>query len=407
MKLLHVQFLGRPLGTLAEISAGIVFEYAPQFLAEGIELSPFNLPRRSGVLARGGSPQRRLPGLFDDSLPDGWGQRVLSAWFQARGTPAHAITPLMQLAYLGSRTLGALTYFPALPVEAADPSLDRIFAAAAALESSGQVVDLSALAQVGSPAGGARPKAVLCLAPDESGRAFAGPPEEAPAGFVPSIVKFDTGESELAALEQAYALLAQAAGLEVPPSRLVATQDRVTGRVRRHFAVARFDRDSARARVHYHSLAGLLEVGGGDLDYRLLLRACRRLTRDEREVWKAYRQAVFNVFAHNRDDHGKNIGFLFCYGEWRLAPAFDLTPLSPTQVPERGMAVLGERRVAGEAHLLELARTESLDMVRARQIIDEVRAALSDWPKFAASAGVSERRTLEWMNELKAAASLR
>ncbi len=201
MKQLRVEFQGRPLGTLAEIPAGIVFEYAPEFLARGIDLSPFNLPRRSGVLARGGSPQRRLPGVFDDSLPDAWGQRVLAGWFRASGTPARAITPLMQLAYLGDRTLGALSYAPAFAVEAGAPTLGEIYTASAALESSGEV-DLSALAQVGSPAGGARPKAVLCLSRDDDGRAFAGPPEKAPAGFVPSIVKFDTGENELGPLEQ-------------------------------------------------------------------------------------------------------------------------------------------------------------------------------------------------------------
>lgn len=401
MNLLHAKFLGRPLGTLAEIPAGIVFEYVPEFLAEEIDISPFNLPRRSGVLARGGSPQRRLPGVFEDSLPDAWGQRVLAAWFRARGTPAHAITPLMQLAYLGERTLGALSYEPAFVVDAGEPTLGEIYSAAATLESSGEV-DLATLAQVGSPAGGARPKAVLCLSANEEPRAFAGPPEKAPPGFVASIVKFDTGEQELGVLEEAYALMARAAGLNVPPSRLVSTPDRITGKARRHFAVARFDRDAAGARVHYHSLAGLLETGGGDLDYRLLLRACRRLTRDEREVWKAYRQAVFNVLAQNRDDHGKNIGFVLRRGEWVLAPAFDLTPLAPAQLPERGMAVLGERRAAGESHLLALAQAESLDAARARQIIAEVRAALSDWPKFAASAGVSEWRAAEWGRELAA-----
>ncbi len=407
MKLLEVQFLGRPLGRLAEIPAGIVFEYAPDFLASGIELSPLALPRRSGVLARGGSPQRRLPGLFEDSLPDAWGQRVLAAWFGARGTPVHAITPLMQLAYLGEHTLGALTYSPALPVEsAASSSLDQIFTAAANLESKGEV-DLATLAVVGSPAGGARPKAVLSLAPDASGRAFAGAPEEAPQGFVPSIVKFDPGDNELGVLEEAYAQLARAAGLDVPPSRLIKTHDPLSGRERRHFAVARFDRDAKRGRVHYHSLAGLLEMGGGDLDYRHLLRACRRLTRDEREVWKAYRQAVFNVLAHNRDDHGKNVGFVLREGEWALAPAFDLTPLSPAQLPERGMAVLGERRMAGETQLFALAEAEGLARTRAREVMAEVRTALGRWREFAEAAGVSPLRAAEWGRELAAMRSER
>lgn len=398
MSRVHVSYLGKPLGTLAEVRGGIAFEYTAEFLARGCELSPFKLPLRAGVLARGGTPTMRLPGLFEDSLPDTWGQRVLLAWFRQQGTAPHAVTPLMQLSYLGSRTLGALTYAPALPVEGGDASLEEIFQASAALEAARET-DLAVLAQVGSPAGGARPKAVVSLAPDDSGRVHLGAPEDAPAGFVPSLIKFDTGaDAELGAMEEAYARMARAAGLAMPPTRLISITE--GGRTRRHFAVARFDRDAARARIHYHSLAGMLEVGGGDLDYSLLLRATRRLTRDEREVWKAYRQAVFNVLAENRDDHGKNIGFLFRDGEWKLAPAFDLTPLSRAQLPERGMAVMGERRTADATHLLALARSESLDLARAREIIAKVRTATAQWRAFAGAAGVSALRTAQWEGEL-------
>jgi serine/threonine-protein kinase HipA len=39
-----------------------------------------------------------------------------------------------------------------------------------------------------------------------------------------------------------------------------------------------------------------------------------------------FRLAVFNVIAHNRDDHGKNVTYLMnAKGEWRLSPAYDLT----------------------------------------------------------------------------------
>ena len=35
-----------------------------------------------------------------------------------------------------------------------------------------------------------------------------------------------------------------------------------------------------------------------------------------------FRLAVFNVIAHNRDDHGKNVTYLMnAKGEWRLSPA--------------------------------------------------------------------------------------
>ena len=82
MSPLTVKYLGQKVGRLAETAAGIVFEYDPAFIAAGHELSPFNLPLRSGVQVRGGD---KLPGLFDDSLPDAWGRRVMLEWFRQQG----------------------------------------------------------------------------------------------------------------------------------------------------------------------------------------------------------------------------------------------------------------------------------------------------------------------------------
>lgn len=373
------------VGTLAEARGGIFFEYSPAFIASGHELSPFHLPLGPGVRARDAStPTMRLHGLFEDSLPDHWGRRVMMAWFRERGTPEHAVTPLMMLAYVGRRAMGALDYAPALEVAspgAAD--LPDLYAAAAEAEKSG-VVDLDVLAQAGSSAGGARPKALLQLPDSGRGAPKGGHPSE--PGYSPWIVKFDTTRDGVAGpLEEAYARMARAAGIDLPETRLLETKD--ASGVRRHFAVKRFDRDGA-TRLHHHTLGGLLHAGGGDLDYQTLLRATRRLTKDEREVWRAYRRAVFNVLAGNRDDHAKNHGFIYRDRAWTLGPAYDLTFTGARQMPERGMAVCGERRAAGVEHLVKLAATESLDAKQARAVIDEVRAAMAKWRTFADEAGV-------------------
>ncbi len=62
-----------PLGLLADDGGTLLFEYTPQALAQGLELSPLHLKLRAA--AYGGFPphQHRLPGLLADSLPDGWG----------------------------------------------------------------------------------------------------------------------------------------------------------------------------------------------------------------------------------------------------------------------------------------------------------------------------------------------
>ena len=186
-------------------------------------------------------------------------------------------------------------------------------------------------------------------------------------------------------MEEAYALMARAAGVEMAPSRLLETRHR--SRIRRHFAAKRFDRDGGE-RIHHHTLAGMCHIPGCDLDYQTFLRVTRRVTHDDREVLRAYRRAVFNVLGSNRDDQGKNHGFLYRNGEWRLSPAYDLTFCSPQQLPERGMAIHGERRAAGRQHLLKLAESESLDRRMALGILDEVADALAQWRKFADQAQV-------------------
>lgn len=385
MSRVTVHYQGLKVGELAVARGGIFFEYAAEFIASGHELSPFHLPLGPGVKARDPSvPTMRLHGLFEDSLPDHWGRRVMMAWFRERGTPEHAVTPLMMLAYVGQRAMGALDYTPELDVTPPGYiTLPDLYAAAAEAEKGG-VVDLDVLAQVGSSAGGARPKALLNLPDSGAGALLAGP--ASPDGYSSWIVKFDTTRDGIAGpLEEAYARMARAAGVDFPATRLLETKH--ADGVRRHFAVKRFDRDGEE-RLHHHTLGGLLHAGGGDLDYQTLLRATRRLTKDEREVWRAYRRAVFNVLAGNRDDHAKNHGFIYRDRVWTLGPAYDLTFTSAQQMPERGMAVCGERRAAGVEHLKKLAASESLDAKEAKRVIDEVRAVLAKWRTFADEAGV-------------------
>ncbi|OAM90838.1 hypothetical protein AW736_05905 [Termitidicoccus mucosus] len=155
-------------------------------------------------------------------------------------------------------------------------------------------------------------------------------------------------------------------------------------------------------RVHHHTLAGMCQIMGGDLDYSTLLRVTRRVTGNEREVWRAFQRAVFNVLASNRDDHGKNHGFLYLDGQWSVGPAYDLTFSNASVLPERGMIVLGERMRVDEKDLVRLAANEALEWRKAGEIIDETHRALSQWDDIAASVAVPEHRTIEIKRLLRA-----
>ena len=106
------------------------------------------------------------------------------------------------------------------------------------------------------------------------------------------------------------------------------------------------------------------------VDYTTFLRATRMLTRDEREVHRAYERAVFNVVFHNRDDHPKNFSFrLGRDRRWRLAPCYDLT-YSEGPGGEHHMDVCGVGRNITRAHMLELARQAGLTEAWAATTID-------------------------------------
>lgn len=110
MKRLSVLFNGWgehwPLGTLADNGQTILFEYSPEAIRRGMELSPRHLPLRTD--AYGGFPPHLhgLPGLMADSLPDGWGMLLMDKLFRKQGRPQHSISPLDRLAFVGERGRG-------------------------------------------------------------------------------------------------------------------------------------------------------------------------------------------------------------------------------------------------------------------------------------------------------------
>ncbi len=90
MKKLLVRFVSDKfnsfdVGKLIWADSKLFFEYEPHFLKSGIELSPFFLPLREGVFEHNDRDFGNLWGLFDDSLPDGWGMLLLDRHFKKKG----------------------------------------------------------------------------------------------------------------------------------------------------------------------------------------------------------------------------------------------------------------------------------------------------------------------------------
>jgi len=377
------------VGRLAYRLNHAVFEYDADFRALELELSPFKLPLAEGLLAARPELFEGLFGLFDDSLPDGWGRLLLDRYVERIGGRVEKLTPLDRLAWVGSRAIGALSYEPAQDLEHAELLDLHVLGEQALIVLEDRTSDaLETLLTLGGSPQGARPKALVLISEDGD-RIVSG--TEHREGFSPYLVKFSATadpRNAAGAIEYAYSRMALAAGVSMPETRLLAS----TGEHCGYFAIRRFDR-RGHQRLHTHTISGLLDAPPGytAITYEDVLKATRLLTRDEREVRQMFRRAAFNVYAHNRDDHSRNFAFLMePDGTWTLAPAYDLT-FSPGPGGEHTMLLGGEGRNLTRENLLALAKAASIKQKAAREIVEQVREVCSKWHVYAEEARVPEK----------------
>jgi serine/threonine-protein kinase HipA len=371
MKKLEVHFRGWGqdwhLGTLAHADRALLFEYSDEALQRGIELSPIGLPLRKPAYQGYPSTQDYLPGLLADSLPDGWGRRLMDRCFQKAERSLADISPLDRLAFIHDRAMGALGF---TPLDALSHEPEHLELLALAKDSqkilSGQdTATLEQLALSGGSPHGTRPK-VLVQYDSTSGRVST----ERSAPGTPWLVKFQAqGETkEACAIETLYAKLAGDCELDMPTTRYFDLNTKLAG-----FGIERFDRRQG-MRVPMLSLAALLDDNFRlpSRDYEVFLKATRALTKDEREVKKAFERCVFNVVFNNRDDHTKNFAYVMNEAlEWKLAPCYDLTYNAGFN-GEHQMTICGEGRHPSLKHLLALAAACDVPEAWARQAVERI-----------------------------------
>jgi serine/threonine-protein kinase HipA len=101
-------FFGKDkVGRIALTEHGLcAFEYDAEFLKTGFSLSPYHLPLRTGVFIAPKTPFRGGFGVFDDSLPDGWGSLLLDRYLHSKGIEPEKLSILQRLALVG--TMGNL-----------------------------------------------------------------------------------------------------------------------------------------------------------------------------------------------------------------------------------------------------------------------------------------------------------
>lgn len=361
---LKVLFRGQLVGSLSLTPDNRlnVFEYDKSWIADGFSISPLELPLKSGVFIAKPQPFYGNFGIFEDSLPDGYGRYLLHKALLRKGINDYDLSSLDRLSIVGDNGMGALTYSPAINLEREESvtDFDRLQQIALEVLKEQQDNDAGLLLYNSGNSGGARPKAVFT---DTDGH---------------WIVKFrhTYDPVDVGIQEYRYNEMAQKCGIIVPDFRLV------NGR---YFTSRRFDIDSDGNRLHAATAGGLMCISLREpfMDYSNLLALTGYITQSSEDVEQMYRRMLFNYFTDNKDDHCKNFSFYVVKDSntltwrWRLAPAYDLTLCIEGYNGEHATSVNGTGHPVF-SDFITVGTKIKLQESRCREIIEDVRSGCQE-----------------------------
>lgn len=360
-KYLKVFFNDILVGTLAKTPDRVVaFEYDSEWLNNGFSISPFSLPLIKKVFIPKYDPFGGLFGVFNDSLPDGWGRLLVDRLFLKNKINPNEIDNLNRLAVVQESGMGALTYKPEHRFESGNniSDYDILAQECSKILESQNSENLDELFKLGGSSGGARPKILTSIDNEDW------------------IIKFPSSSDpkNIGEKEYQYSLCAKDCGINMTETRLFPSKI-CSG----YFGIKRFDRKNGK-KVHMVSVSGLLETSHRlpNLDYNTLMKLTLELTRNYQDIEQLFRLMCFNVFAHNRDDHSKNFSFLFddTKKEWHLSPAYDLT-YSFSFNGEHATTINGEGKNPTLDDILAVAKNIGLKEKFAKDIALDIREKCS------------------------------
>lgn len=322
------------------------FQYDRDWLASGFSISPLDLPLKSDLFIAKAEPFFGSFGIFEDSLPDGYGRYLLNRLLKKQGIDDSEMTPIQRLSIVGYSGMGALCYFPETYIgeKKTLPELDKLQQMAIEVLSEKSDKDEDVLYFNSGNSGGCRPK---CLLQDAEGS---------------WLVKFrhTYDPKNMGEMEYQFNKVARKCGITVPDFKLMKGN---------YFATKRFDIENGE-RLHVATAGALLNesILQPKLDYKTLIHLTGYLTQDPEQVEEMFRRMVFNVLTDNKDDHAKNFGFVCKNGFWSLAPAYDLTLCSngyngehATSVNNNGNPTIEDMLVVGES--IRIPRKKGLDII--------------------------------------------
>ena len=360
---LTVKYHGEKVGTLSLTPDNrlCAFEYDREWLTVGFSVSPLELPLKPGLFIAKPRPFYGNFGIFEDSLPDGYGRYLLHRALMREGIDDRKLTSIDRLSLVGNSGMGALCYEPETIITKGEEMSDFDLLQEKALEvlKEQQDTDAGLLLYNSGNSGGCRPKAVFS---DNEGHWL--------VKFRHTYDPMDMGLQEFH-----YNEVAKKCGINVTDFKLTAGK---------YFTTRRFDITEDGERIHTATAGGLLCVSLSEpvLDYSNLMALTGYLTQNPKDVEEMYRRMVFNYLTDNKDDHCKNFSFLARKDDagkwkWHLAPAYDLTLCAEgyngqhaTSVNQTGFPTLTD--------FIAVGTKTKMSEKRCREIFDEVYGNCGD-----------------------------
>ena len=406
---------GTIVGYLHQEDNGIVgFQYDEDFLKSGIEISPVKMPLSTITYTFPVLPEityHGLPGMVADSLPDRFGNIVISRYLESQGRSADSLSVIEKLCYTGKRGMGALEYEPSQEITTINETvdLDALTKLASEILSEKEQIHIekndnmmAQLMECGSSVGGARAKTLIAWNPDtndvRSGQVDAG------QGYEYWLLKFDNiknnrdkdiqaDDGEYTKVEYAYYLMALDAGIKMSECKLYKENGSA------HFMTKRFDRKGKKGeKVHMQSLCALAHMDFNSpriYSYEEAFVVMKQLKLPYSDFLQLFKRMVFNEYAKNYDDHTKNISFLMDKkGIWSLSPAYDVTFSYRKDSPwvnAHQMLINGKADHITEEDMLYVAQKVGIKNFDAKKSIEQVKASVSKWEVFAKQTDMSPK----------------
>jgi serine/threonine-protein kinase HipA len=193
--------------------------------------------------------------------------------------------------------------------------------------------------------------------------------------------------------------LASECGITIPAMTLIEENGE------HHLIFERYDRDKHDQKIHVCSAAGLMHKDiriAQVMSYEELLKLTNLITKSQSDVEEMFRRMVFNALSFNVDDHAKNFEFIMDrYGQWRLAPAYDIT-YSKGVVKEHLTTINGKGSNFSIDDFLVVAQKNLIPEKKAKQIIETAITVLSTYKTRALEADISISEATKIDGEIRA-----